>query len=319
MLHTDNLSVENVLSLIQELYRRRVSWHKAEKGLILQTKAICRRICGGDKDEGNALYARLSRLHDADVAEILMGAPTDHDQEIIVGVAEIHPLLTARAVIDRERSLVEVEMEKIVRRLPITGWIETIDGVSYLSLAAVIGSAGDLHRYPTVQSLWKRMGLAVMPNGRQRAMRDAEQAKLHGYSPMRRAIMWNIGASILRSQSRRNEKVEDPETGKKVKTEVVTKPAGPWREIYDNRRAYETAKNEAGDYAEQATLRLAEAQFGKTTEAYKAYSKGKLPPLHLHMRAQRYLEKMWLKQLWIEWRRVMPKPLLVDQEEQRAA
>lgn len=299
------------ITVLQELYRRRTTWHRSEKSLTLQGKATCRRICDGDKDQADKLYAVLAKLPSDDLDAIIAGNPLNYGPDITVGVLDVHPLLTARGVIEHYRDQVENEMVALVKTLPICTWIEAIDGVSYMSLAAVVGSTGDLWNYPTVQGLWKRMGLAVMPNGRQRHMRDAELAKEHGYSAVRRSIVWNIGTSILRSQTERQEKAED-ETGKKVKTGVIKKPSGPWRAIYDARKAYEQAKNEAGDYAEQAEQRLRDYKYGPTTAAYKAYKAGKLPDLHIHMRAQRYMEKRFLRELWREWRRVMPKPMFVE-------
>lgn len=318
-----------ILDLIVERYRRRTAWHKAEKSLTLQGRAICRRLCDGDKDAANELFDGCAKLKPDEVNAVLSGELSGFDGGLsdieVSAVEEVHPILVARFGIEICRTRVESELEMMVKKLPICAFIDAPEqsGVSYGSLAAIIGSAGNLYTYVTVQRLWKRMGLAVMPNGRQRPMRDAEQAKLHGYSPSRRSVMWNVGTSILRSQSERVDKttgVVDEKTGKvDKKTCDVKRQAGPYRELYDERRAYESAKNDAGDYAEQAAKRLSEANFKKTTAAYKAYCEGKLPPLHLHARAQRYVEKRFLTALWVAWRKTMemppaPEPVLEDVE-----
>lgn len=290
-----------ILELIVERYRRRTAWHKAEKSLTLQGRAICRRLCEGDKDAANELFDRVAKLKLDEVELITTGfAGSNLPDDMISAVFEVYPILLARHTIEVARVQVENELEIMVKRLPIAAFVEDADqsGVSYGSLAAILGSAGNLHTYVTVQRLWKRMGLAVMPNGRQRPMRDAEQAKLHGYSPARRSISWNIGTSLLRTQTARIDK----ETGE------IKRESGPYRKVYEERKAYEVAKNEAGDYAEQAATRLREATFDKKTSAYKHYSEGKLPPLHLHARAQRYMEKRFLRNLWFAWRETMEKP-----------
>lgn len=290
-----------ILDLIVERYRRRTSWHKAEKSLTLQGRAICRRLCDGDKDEANELFDRVAKLKEDEVDLVLSGFATGNlDDAAISAVNEVHPILAARRTIDICRSRVESELEMLVKKLPIAVFVEHEDqlGVSYGTLAAIIGAAGNLHGYVTVQKLWKRMGMAVMPNGRQRQMRDAEQALLHGYSPARRSIVWNAGTSLLRTQTAR----VDKETGE------IKRESGPYRKIYEDRKAYESAKNEAGDYAEQAANRLREANFGEKTSAFKKYSDGKLPPMHLHARAQRYMEKRFLKELWLAWRETMEMP-----------
>lgn len=62
--------------------------------------------------------------------------------------------------------------------------------------------------------------------------------------------------------------------------------------VYNDRKAYEQRKNEAGDYAEQAKIK--EAIVGKKTEAWKHYSVGKLPPGHIRARVLRYTVKLFL-------------------------
>lgn len=324
-MHDEFKSDEDIIAAIQERYRRRVSWHKAEKTLILQGKAICRRLCGGDKDLANALFDRVAKLKTHEIIGVLhrnIEVSNIYDQQLFEAVENLHPIVMAKNEIEGHREKLEHEYSEYAKRLPIAQWVMTIDGVSWGSVAAIIGSTGDLRLYPTPSRVWKRMGLAVMEDGRQRPMRDKERAAAHGYNRVRRSVMWNVGTSILRAQTEKFEDLIDPETGeaardakgKKIKTDVVKRPAGPWRKVYDARRAYEEPKNEAGDYAQQAENRLREASFDHKTAAYKAYSQGKLPPLHLHQRAQRYMEKQFLKEFWVQWHQCMP-PLMVFEEE----
>lgn len=67
--------------------------------------------------------------------------------------------------------------------------------------------------------------------------------------------------------------------------------------IYNNRKQYETARNDRFEYSDQAEHLLATKNFVKDTEARKWYEKGQLPPGHLHMRALRYASKMFLSHL----------------------
>ncbi len=67
-----------------------------------------------------------------------------------------------------------------------------------------------------------------------------------------------------------------------------------YAQIYVKRKAQEVERNAAGEFAEQAKQILAEKKFGKTTEAFKAYNIGQLPPAHLHARAKRYAVKLFL-------------------------
>lgn len=67
--------------------------------------------------------------------------------------------------------------------------------------------------------------------------------------------------------------------------------------IYRERKLLEELKNNNGDYADQAAHILASKRIGKTTDAYKAYSAGKLPPAHIHARSKRYAVKQFLADL----------------------
>lgn len=64
--------------------------------------------------------------------------------------------------------------------------------------------------------------------------------------------------------------------------------------IYVQRKEQEQARNDAGELADQAAKALETKNIGKSTEAYKHYSSGKLPPAHIHARAKRYAVKLFL-------------------------
>lgn len=296
------LTIPEIIDAIVERYKRRTSWHKAEKALTLQVKAIMRRILDNSKERANEASELIDKLK-YDQLLLAMAGQRDVGRKEQLGddhmevLHEIFPLLSARIIVKQHRAAVEAELEDLAGKLPIAEWFDHEDqsGAGYGSLAAIIGSAGDLHNYPTVARFWKRMSLAVMPNGRQRPMRDATLAKEHGYSKERRSVTWKVGVSLLRVQT-----VTARKGGRNE--------PGPYRIVYDTRKEYEEAKNAAGDYAEQAAKRLSEANFDKKTSAYKAYSQGKLPPLHIHARCQRYMEKRFLRKLWAAWRQMMPKP-----------
>lgn len=71
--------------------------------------------------------------------------------------------------------------------------------------------------------------------------------------------------------------------------------------IYKERKDLEIANNERKAYAGQATHKLETTRIGKDTEAYGAYSQGKLPPAHIHARAKRYAVKLFLSHLHHVW------------------
>lgn len=65
-------------------------------------------------------------------------------------------------------------------------------------------------------------------------------------------------------------------------------------ELYKERKAYETLKNENFEYREQAEKLLSEKNYDKNTDTYKCLIQGKLSPAHITMRAKRYAVKIFL-------------------------
>ena len=92
---------------------------------------------------------------------------------------------------------------------------------------------------------------------------------------------------------------------------VSNNPNDIYGKIYQYRKAYEMAKNENGDYKEQAEEKA--KIVGKTTEAWKYYSIGKLPPAHIQARAERYAVRIFLSHLHqimylVNYGKMPPKP-----------
>ena len=107
------------------------------------------------------------------------------------------------------------------------------------------------------------------------------------YNKNLKTIMWNIGESFVKVQNR----------------------GSLYGRLYAERKAYETAKNENGDYAAQAARELQNKNYGKTTDAYAAYSQGKLPKAHINARAKRWTVKLFLSHVYEEMYREEYKEL----------
>lgn len=230
--HDPHVDLAAIISEIREQWRRRQSWHRAEKSLTLQAKALCRRLVAGDKDEADVLY------------KAALGKGTHAQSDI--AFAATYPLVEARKTVEQHRKLVEKRLAELAYQLPVSPWVDTARGFGIASLAAIVGEAGDLGDYANPAKLWKRFGLAVMPDGtRQRRIAGVE-ALAHGYSPARRSVAWNIGSNLIKSR-------------------------GSYKAIYDARKVIELPRVE--------------------TKA------------HAHNRAQRYIEKRLLRDLWAAWRR----------------
>ena len=99
---------------------------------------------------------------------------------------------------------------------------------------------------------------------------------------------------------------------------VKNNPKDFYGKILDARKQLEEQRNENGEFADQAAHKLATTNIGKTTDAYKWYSVGKLPPAHIHSRAKRYAVKLFLAHFHhvayeAHYGTPPPKPYVIDQ------
>lgn len=183
----------------------------------------------------------------------------------------IEASIAARAPFDTVEAAALKEMRRLAASLPVwTEFAEPIPGVGETSLAIIVAEAGDLSNYPSKGHLWKRMGLAVIdgrPQGRPGKGATAQDWIDEKYSPLRRSRMWTIGDALIKAQ-------------------------GPYREVYLARKLYERER------AEAAGLTVAPSGKIPAKRAAEFISDG-----HIHRRAQRYMEKRLLRDLWQAWRR----------------
>ena len=254
---TSRVDLAALIDTLREEWRRRQSWARAEKSLLLQAKAACRRLIpSGSLVEADALYRATQGVGDHPRA--------GH------ALVDVFPLVEARKVVESHRKRSERTLLALARQLPVAPFVEATRGVGLLSLAGIVGEAGDLSNYGTPSRLWKRMGTAVIDGQRQRMVGGAE-ALVHGYSPVRRSLLWNVGCCII-------------------------KAGGPLKDLYDARKVKELVKCEA--IAADPVQRALYTRGGRYA-----------PKLHAHNRARRYVEKRVLVLLWREWTGQELKPI----------
>lgn len=179
-------SLDAVCGSIIEVHRKRRDYHQEEKSLTLRIRAICRRLCGGDKGEADKLYAAIAK--DADYPDIELVLSTKQHCE---------GLFMCRQIVEQHRKQAEKEMVKLAKELPVYPWVENVKGFGALGFTSIIGETGNLSNYAGPAKVWKRLGLAVINGGRQRRV-TGEEALEHGYSPSRRSVVWTIGDSLFR-------------------------------------------------------------------------------------------------------------------------
>jgi hypothetical protein len=123
----------------------------------------------------------------------------------------LQPFIEAIAAWNKKLKPIRKQLEKMAAASP---WIELLPrGVGPLSLAGLIGEAGDFASYKNPSALWKRMGLGIVNGKAQRKYKDKKLALIRGYAPHRRSLMWVIGGCLIKSRS-------------------------PLKQVYDQRKAY---------------------------------------------------------------------------------
>ncbi len=80
---------------------------------------------------------------------------------------------------------------------------------------------------------------------------------------------------------------------------VQNNPNDIYGKLYATRKAQEQTRNDALEFRDIALQRA--NTVSKSTEAYRHYSAGKLPPAHIHARARRYAVKIFLSHLHEVW------------------
>lgn len=242
----------------------------ATGNLVRQRKAFARRLCGGDKGEAAKLDAAF--LASGDHALLAAYVPAV--------LWTVEPLEALR----RDQRALHRRMRDAVRLLPVHAWAAGVPGLGELSLARIIGETGDPGMYASPAKLWKRLGLAVMPDGRQRRRTDPVLAESHGYNPRRRSVVWVMGESLLKAH-------------------------GPYREVYLARLRREVEKAQAEGLvvatSAQATVDSWTARQLPAPTRLTVKGMRETPHrtvAHVNARAKRYVEKRVIRDLWRAWR-----------------
>jgi len=153
------------------------------------------------------------------------------------------------------------------------GWMRNIYGIGPVLSAGLLAHL-DIEKCPTAGHIWAFAGWAGD------GQKKWEKGKKKPFNGPFRTLCWKIGQSFMKFSNQ-----DECYYGK----------------LYRERKEYEIARNESGGNAERAARILEEKSFGKSTEAYKAYSVGKLPPAHIDAQARRWTVKLFLAHLHGEW------------------
>lgn len=165
-------------------------------------------------------------------------------------------------------------LERYAAAHPVGAWMMSVRGIGPVISAGLLANI-DITRSTTVGNLWAFAGQAP---GRDKRVKGEKLT----FNPSLKRLAWIIGESFKRTS---------PEHADAF-----------YRRVYDERKAYEIAKNEAGDYADQAAKALEKKKYRDDTKAKAFYLAGKLPPGQIDRRACRYAAKLFLahvhEKLW---------------------
>jgi hypothetical protein len=193
---------------------------------------------------------------------------TDNQVRALSGDAEPHAVLAWLAgQSDTLENQVKRALTKFAQSHRFGAWPMAQVGIGPVITAGLLAHL-DINRAPVAGHFWNFAGLnpgIAWEKGQKRPFNAALKT-----------LCWKIGESFVKVSGR-----EDAFYG----------------QIYAAKKVSEIEKNEAGLFADQAAAKLERFKIGKTTDAYKAYSIGKLPPAHIHARAKRYAVKLFLSHL----------------------
>jgi len=276
---------------LMDLQRARVATIKAQRSLNNRVRSYVRRAMGWQTDLPEADRKRINTAAAKLVKAVEKGTPADGDSAATAELAVrfIVACKRAREALDEERVLIEKEMLKLAKALLVWRWALAQIGFGALGLAIIVGEAGDLGKYDNPAKLWKRFGVGLVgerTQGKPGKGATAEDWIAHGYNPQRRSALWTIG-------------------------DCLVKQGNGYREVFLARKHQECEKAVAEGLivtcTTQATLdnwkavglpapiRIKSKQF----DPAKHRAAG-----HIHKRAQRYMEKRLLRDLWRAWRGV---------------
>jgi hypothetical protein len=147
---------------------------------------------------------------------------------------------------------------------PMGKWAMAIDGIGPVVAAGLLAHI-DIEKCPTVGHIWAFMGYDPS--------KEWKKGEKRPHNAALKQIGYYAGESFVK----------------------CTK--SPYRKLYDDRKAYEHAKNDAGEYAELAAKVLKARPTHAQAKTYKA---GKLPDGHIHSRAKRYAVKQFIADWWTQ-------------------
>ena len=182
------------------------------------------------------------------------------------------PNLVLQWLSDQSTSLekqVKTALERYANSSKVGRWLLSITGIGPVITAGLMAHI-DIEKAETAGAIWRYAGLDPT--------QEWKKGEKRPWNASLKTLCWKAGESFVK---------------------VSGKDHAQYGKLYVEKKEYYQKKNEADEYKEEALKRS--EKVGKSTEAYKHYKKGKLPPGHIHARAKRYAVKIFLSHLFDFW------------------
>ena len=283
------MNIQDACIQIKKHHRGRRFAMKTQQKLNLSLQSYIRiNYTSWEYDASDAEKAKSK----AEIAAILKNARSDNPQCDAGLLQKIRKIDSSSELWDEEQTTEEKEMVRIVKTLPIAPWVKSVRGAGEKGIATVIGEAGNLSNYPTIEKLWKRLGFAPYdghagstwrrPTWSPRSL-TADEWVANPFSKERYSFMQQNALALWKSQW----------IGKKADPDHKGKPNGHYGEIFARRKAH-TLQVHPEWYLDKDGKMKIDPETGNPTSA------------HVQADALRVMYKYFLRDLWSEWRRATP-------------
>lgn len=180
------------------------------------------------------------------------------------------PHTTLQWLADMNRTLegqIKVALDAYSGGDPTGIWLRSQKGIGPVIAAGLLAHL-DITKAETAGAFWSFAGMEPS--------KTWDKGKKRPWNADLKVLCWKMGESFVK---------------------VSGSDDAYYAKAYKERKLLEIERNERGDFAAQAASALENKKYDKTTDAYKAYIQGKLPPAHIHARARRYAIKLLLSDL----------------------
>ena len=180
--------------------------------------------------------------------------------------AEPHSVIEWLAIQDETlENQIKRALDKWTDGFHMGKWSKSVCGIGPV-IAAGLAAHIDITKAETAGAIWRFAGLDP-------TLKWEKGQKRPFNASLKTLCAFKLGESFVKVQGNKND---------------------VYGAYFRQRKDIEIKKNENGDFADIAKSILETKKIGKTTDAYKAYSIGKLPPAHIHARARRWTVKLFL-------------------------